>query len=302
MRIFTAFFTAFLLTACANPPQSRLSTQDRWLEGVDLAAYLDCAREQEVTLLQAHRAGDRPGAAENSIGAVNASLADGAIFVELDVARTADGVLVLMHDRTVDRTTNGTGRVTEMSYADFAALRLVDMEGQSVSEAPPSLKQTLEAMDGLGIAQIDLKGVDIPTIAEAIDAADAAHRSIVIVRSIDDGIALHRALPELMFSVGIDDFADVQRLIDGGVDLSRVQAWLGVGVGRPFIDAMLAERAIESSFGAFEAERDGNADYSRLANNGSEVMSVDNVPAAARALQARERSRQLLAACPAARG
>ena len=304
MRIVVLLLIAPLLTACsqsptpAEPPAAAVT--DRWLEDIDLAAYLDCAREQDVTLLQAHRAGDRPGAAENSLGAIEASLADGAVFMEIDVARTADGVLVLMHDRTVERTTNGTGRVTEMTSAEFASLRLEDIDGNLLPEAPPTLAAVFEALDGRGIAQVDLKGVDIETIAEAIEAADAADRSVVIVSSIDDAIALHRALPEVMFSVGIDDIGEFRRLAEAGVDLSRVQAWLGTGSGNPPLDAFLAERDIETSYGDFRGERNGTVDYQRLADNGAEVISVDNVPAAARALRAGEKTKELLKTCSAA--
>ena len=69
-----------------NAAHAETAAADLWLTGVDLPAYLDCAREQGVTLLQAHRTGDRPGAAENSIGAMQASLDDGALFLEMDVA------------------------------------------------------------------------------------------------------------------------------------------------------------------------------------------------------------------------
>jgi glycerophosphoryl diester phosphodiesterase len=302
MRLVLILAVSTFLAACAASPDDAAPSQDRWLEGIDLAAYLDCAREQDVTLLQAHRAGDRPGAAENSLSAIEASLADGAVFMEIDVARTADGVLVLMHDRTVDRTTNGQGTVTEMTAAEFAALRLEDLEGGPVPEAPPTLAAALAALDGRGIAQIDLKGIDIATIARAIEQADATDRSIVITPSIDDAIALHRALPEVMFSVGLDDLADLQRLIDADVDLTRVQTWLGTGTGNPPFDALLAERGIETSYGDFRGERAGTADYRLLADNGAEVISVDDVPTAADALNARERARALLQACPAARG
>ena len=301
MRILLSLFAAFLVTACSLSPTPPAVPADRWLADVDLAAYLDCAREQDVTLLQAHRAGDRPGAAENSLGAIEASLADGAVFLEIDVAQTADGVLVLMHDRTVDRTTDGQGTVTELTAAEFAALRLEDLEGARLPEAPPTLAAVLEALDGRGIAQIDLKGIDIATIAEAVQTAGAVDRSIVITYSIDDAIALHRALPDVMFSVGLDEQADLQRLIDAGVDLTRVTAWLGTGTGNPPLDAELAARGIETSYGDFRGERAGTADYRLLADNGAEVISVDNVPAAADALQAGQRARALLAACPAAR-
>ena len=294
------FIAAVLLLAgCSTAPTP---VTEPWLEGIDLPALLDCAREQDVTLLQAHRAGDRPGAAENSLGAIEASMADGAVFIEIDVARTADGVLVLMHDRTLERTTDGQGRVVDTGYEDFAALRLEDVDGRVLSEAPPTLAEALDALAGRGIAQIDLKGVDVATIARAIDAADAADRSIVITPSIEDTIALHRALPEVMFSVGIDEPEDLDRLVDAGVDLSRAQAWLGTGTGNPALDAMLAQRAVETSYGDFRGEREGTVDYRLLADNGAEVISVDNVPAAAAALQARQRARALLRSCPAAGG
>jgi glycerophosphoryl diester phosphodiesterase len=298
MRTILLAVTALLLKACS--PASPPPVTEPWLDDVDLAAYLDCAREQGLTLLQAHRAGDRRGAAENSLGAIEASLADGAVFIELDVTRTADGVLVLLHDRTLERTTNGRGRVRDISSEDFAALRLRDISGRTLTEAPPTLEAALEALDGRGIAQIDLKGVAMAEIAEAIAAADAVDRSIVITYSINDAIELHRALPEVMFSVGIDDRNDLNRLERAGVDLSRVQAWLGTGQGNPPLDELLAERGIETSYGDFRGEREGRVNYRRLAGNGAEVISVDDVPAAARALNARRQSRTLLDACPAA--
>jgi glycerophosphoryl diester phosphodiesterase len=299
MRTIVLSFAALVLAACSPAPTP--PPAGPWLEGVELSALLDCAREQGVTLLQAHRAGDRPGAAENSLAAIEASLADGAVFIEIDVARTADDVLVLLHDRTLERTTTGRGRVIDISSADFTSLRLRDVNGRRLTEAPPTLEAALEALDGRGIAQLDLKGIDIRTIAEAIERAEAVDRSIVITYSINDAIELHRALPEVMFSVGIDEPRDLERLARAGVDLSRVQAWLGTGTGIPPLDAALAERAIETSYGDFRGEREGAVNYRRLADNGAEVISVDDVPAAAAALDARARARALLAACPAAR-
>ncbi|MCP2680044.1 glycerophosphodiester phosphodiesterase family protein [Maricaulaceae bacterium NA33B04] len=302
-RALLATVALTLLSACESS-DSGLNVPvapDTWLSGVNLAAYMDCAREQDVTLLQAHRAGDRPGAAENSIGASLASFGDGAVFSEIDVARTRDGVLVLMHDRTVDRTTTGTGTVTEMTYADIAALQLVDMDGTTLEEVAPTLDQTLNALDGVGIAQIDLKDIDMETIAAAISQADAAHRSIVITYTIEDAIALHTALPEVMMSVGIRSLDDLATLETAGVDLTRVQAWLGLGTGNPELDAALAEHGIETSYGDFRAERDGSVDYQRMAENGAEVISVDDVPAAADALDAYDAARAVLENCPAAR-
>lgn len=295
------------LLACSEPPgQSGAgdvagASAERFA-GVDLTAYLDCAREQGVTLLQAHRAGDRPGAAENSLAAINASLADGAVFVEIDVARSADGVLVLMHDDTVDRTTTGTGRVVDMTYDELAALSLVDVDGRDTGEAVPTLAEALATLDGRGFAQIDRKrSASFGEIAAAVEKADARDRTMVITYSVEEAIALSQRIPGVMISAGIDSRDDVARLRAAGVDLERVTAWLGLGSGRPDRDAELARLGVETSYGDFRAEREGRIDYRRMADNGAEIISVDDVPAAAAALDAGGEAAALLQACPAAR-
>jgi glycerophosphoryl diester phosphodiesterase len=303
-RTLTLSSAAVLLAACAGSIAAMQDPEatDGWLTGVDLAAYLDCAREQDVTLLQAHRAGDRPGAAENGIAASLASIEDGAVFVEIDVARSADGVLFLMHDDTLDRTTTGSGEFNTMTFAELSQLELVDVDGEPTGETVPSLADTLDTLDGRGIAQIDRKRpTTFDDIADVIEAEDAVDRSIVITYTIDDAIALHQRLPEVMISVGLRDMDDVQRLTDAGVDLTRIQAWLGLGTGNPEWDAELSALDIETSFGDFRGERNGTADYQLMADNGAEVISVDDVPAAAAALDAAARARAVLEACPAAR-
>lgn len=278
------------------------SRADLWLSGVDLPAYLDCAREDGVTLLQAHRTGDRPGAAENSIGAMQASLDDGALFMEMDVAKTADGVLILMHDDTVDRTTNGTGRVDEMSYEEISELRLVDVNGNELDEGVPTFADALAFLDGRGFAQVDLKDTTFDEIAAELVSANAVERSVVITYSIDDAIALANILPDVALSAGARSAEDLDRLEQGGVDLELTTIWLGVGTGNPEWDAVLAEMNIETSFGDFGGERNGTVDYQLLNQNGAEVISVDDVPAAAAALNAYDASRTLLDNCPAAQG
>lgn len=69
----------------------------------------------------AHRGANRV-APEETIEAYHAAKKDGADVLEMDLQRTSDGVLVLMHDATVDRTTNGSGRVDEMTLAEVKAL------------------------------------------------------------------------------------------------------------------------------------------------------------------------------------
>ncbi|MEV7195047.1 glycerophosphodiester phosphodiesterase family protein [Streptomyces sp. NPDC093510] len=113
-----------------------------------LRAFLDHGPKAGV-LTAAHR-GQWRKAPENSLDAIRAGFADGAEIVEVDVRLTKDKVPVLMHDATVDRTTNGTGRVADLTHAQVRGLRL---------------------RAGLGGRQAALTGQRVPTLAEAIRAA-----------------------------------------------------------------------------------------------------------------------------------
>jgi glycerophosphoryl diester phosphodiesterase len=90
----------------------------------------------------AHR-GDHVHHAENSIAAIESAAAIGADYAELDVRTTKDGKLVLMHDKTVDRTTDGHGAVKEMTVEEIAHLTFKDYGG-----AVPAFDEALDAAKG----------------------------------------------------------------------------------------------------------------------------------------------------------
>lgn len=72
-----------------------------------------------------HRGGEEYYA-ENTLNAFRSSTNLGGKFWETDVRFTSDDVPVIMHDATVDRTTNGTGAVSDLTYAEILALRTSD--------------------------------------------------------------------------------------------------------------------------------------------------------------------------------
>ena len=84
----------------------------------------------------AHR-GFKSVAPENTIAAFDAAAAVGGDYMELDVHVTKDGQLILMHDAKIDRTTNGTGAVHDLTFAE---IRKLDAgRGQQV----PTLREAL---------------------------------------------------------------------------------------------------------------------------------------------------------------
>lgn len=85
---------------------------------------------------------------ENSISALNACIAGGIDAVEIDTHVTADGVVVISHDETINRCTDGTGKITEMTYAEIQQYNLLDRNGRVTTEKIPTLEEMLLAGRG----------------------------------------------------------------------------------------------------------------------------------------------------------
>lgn len=161
----------------------------------------------------AHRGGAAL-APENTLLAFETGLAAGADGLELDVRLSRDGVAVLMHDPALDRTTDGTGPVDQLTAAELAALDAgfhFERDGsfpfRGRGLGVPSLRDVLDRHRGTSII-IELKASD-PILAKAvvgdIHAAGAAGR--VIVGSFQKGaLEAVRALdPLIRTGAGMDD-------------------------------------------------------------------------------------------------
>ncbi len=119
-------------------------------------ATLCCAAASE-TRACAHR-GDVAAAPENTVPAFESAVRKGASMIEFDVAVTRDGKLVIMHDSTVDRTTNGTGKVQDL---DFEAIRALDagtwFDPEFAGAQVPTLRETLEVIPRSILCNVHLK-------------------------------------------------------------------------------------------------------------------------------------------------
>ena len=80
-------------------------------------------RDQSTVIVASHR-GDWRNFPENSLEAIDNAIKMGVDIVELDVQRTKDGELILMHDPTLDRTTTGKGKIAEVALDSIRKLKL----------------------------------------------------------------------------------------------------------------------------------------------------------------------------------
>lgn len=127
------------------PPKEQEVVQEQSTEMVSLdslIANLKDSRNDQVIVV-AHR-GDWRNAPENSLQAIKNCIAMGVDMVEIDVRETQDGQLILMHDETLDRTTTGTGKVSEVTWDYVQTLQLRDGIGHATPYKVPTLKEALE--------------------------------------------------------------------------------------------------------------------------------------------------------------
>jgi glycerophosphoryl diester phosphodiesterase len=102
---------------------------------------------QNKVMVTAHR-GDWRNAPENSLRAFEYAAAMGVDIVELDLNQTKDGVLVIMHDQTLDRTTNGKGKPSDYTLAEIRKFGLRNGLGRVTRNPVPTFKEVMLALKG----------------------------------------------------------------------------------------------------------------------------------------------------------
>lgn len=152
----------------------------------------------------AHRAG-RALAPENTLAAIRTAIQLGADYVELDVRATRDGHLVLMHDRTVDRTTNGSGAVKDL---DCATIRSLDagskFDPKFAGERVPTLEEALALCRGKINFYLDHKEAPTAQVLAALRKYDM-EKQVVIYNGVEALQEWKRLAPHLPVMPSLPD-------------------------------------------------------------------------------------------------
>ena len=122
-----------LMASCTSQPTPSRAEKIR-------TQLLTC--DESSVIVVAHRA-DWRNFPENSLEAIQSSIEMGVDMLELDVQRTKDGVLILMHDQKLDRTTTGQGNIAETTWEEISKLNLKDHKGEVTSYKVPKLEDAL---------------------------------------------------------------------------------------------------------------------------------------------------------------
>lgn len=276
-------------------------------EGQRIPDVLRCLMDRGVTLISAHRGGVEENFPENAIETFANTLSGGPMLVEMDVRRTADGVLVIMHDESLERTTTGTGNISDLTFAELSSLQLVDHEGNVTPYRIPSLSEVLNWARGRAFVQLDLKRtVDVEELVGAIRANDAVSYSMVITYTLEDALRAAESDEDVVISIQIRDQERLDALTEAGVDPARLIGWAGVHrEPEPEVWNRLIEAGIPPIAGTLwhidgEVEASGDASvFHTFAEGGVAAIATDLHWTAYRALEERQDTVGAFRACTA---
>lgn len=156
------------------------------------AAPLPVSRHGFVVI--AHR-GNHQLKPENTTAAVEAAIEAGADYVEVDLRTTKDGKLVLCHDETVDRTTNGKGRVKDLTWDELSKLTTTGKDGKAYRV--PELTEILQVCKDKINIYLDFKDADAAETYRQLKTAGMTKQVIVYLNKVDQYLAWRKLVPEM---------------------------------------------------------------------------------------------------------
>ncbi|RJO63254.1 MAG: hypothetical protein C4523_21045 [Myxococcales bacterium] len=181
---------------------------------------------------------------ENSLAAFRAAADVGADFVEIDVRHTADDALVLMHDGSVDRTTDGAGDVSALTLAEIRELTLDSGEsGNPESERVPTFAETLALAEELGVMLYIDQKTDRWDLVLAEIQGGAYYDQSMVRDSLETVAAMSDLDPDLFVMPFVEDEAGFDAAL---VRLPNLRIVEVSAVGpRPELCAIIAEAGLK---------------------------------------------------------
>ncbi|HRO45176.1 glycerophosphodiester phosphodiesterase family protein [Agriterribacter sp.] len=132
----------------------------------------------------AHR-GNHVKVPENTLESVKAAIKSGADYVELDLRTTKDGYLIIHHDATVDRMTNGTGNINNLTLAELQQLKVADKNKPTKKTYRiPTFSEVLKAAKGKINIYLDFKDAVVAETYRQIREAGMEKQVVVYVNKI----------------------------------------------------------------------------------------------------------------------
>lgn len=229
----------------------------------------------KVIMIASHR-GTHNTFPENSMAAFKKGIELGIDVIELDVRHTKDDSLVIMHDGSVDRTTNGKGKVAEMTFEEIRKLRL-KFNGELTEEKVPTLEEALILAKGKILVDLDIKTNRVPAIMKVVERTQTASTTFfflgrgIYAKMLKEQSPVYRTLVRTHKEADVDSVFVVTKTeavhIDPSHNTVAVTSKIKSNGARVWINAL---GAVDKKAAAGDLEA-----YGELLKNGANMVQTD---------------------------
>jgi glycerophosphoryl diester phosphodiesterase len=147
-------------------------------------------------------------------------------MMEIDPHWTKDSILVVMHDPTLQRTSNGKGRISDFTLKELQELRLKDVKGNVTDYKIHTLKEVLKWAKGRAILVMDKKEVSMRDRVKAVEEAGAEAYTIIMAYTFDEARICYSMNKDIMMQVFIPNPEKLKEFDQTGVPWSNVVAFV----------------------------------------------------------------------------
>lgn len=282
MKHFAFVFIIFVLVSCKNRNhQPEELVKDTRQPSALIEAFQ--FKKEAPSLVSVHRGGsglvNYPENCLETLTYIHDSIH--AVF-EIDVAKAKDGVLVLMHDNTLERTTTGTDKLTKYSFKELQAFNLVDDFGNETPYKIPKFLDVLAwANQHQAILTIDIKkSVDVAEVIDAIRLQNAEDVSIIITYDVEQLKKAYQLAPDLLLSVSARNQKELNWLLDTKIPLKNMLAFTGTKLSDTSLYANIQKLGIKTMLGTLgnldiQAASKGDSLYITWKNMGIDIFATD---------------------------
>ncbi|MGG7660923.1 glycerophosphodiester phosphodiesterase family protein [Dyadobacter sp. BHUBP1] len=248
----------------------------------DLHAYFQFTGNDPI-LIAGHRGGMVKGFPENSIATFENTLKYTPAFFEIDPRLTKDSVMVLMHDATLDRTTTGTGKLSDYTYEELKKFRLKDAEGNVTDFTIPTLSEVIEWARGKTVLNLDHKDVPLAMTAALIKKHKADAFVMLTVHSAAEMQYYLTQNRNHTFSAFIRNMKEYEDYEKAGVPFTQMIAYIGPHVKpeNKELYALLNKKgtmcmiSAASSYDKLKTAEERKAAYLAIAKDGASILESD---------------------------
>lgn len=179
-----------------------------------------------VCFLSSHRGGPEKNLPENCIATFENTLRFTYSVMEIDPRYTKDSVMIVHHDPTLQRTTNGQGKVADFTWKELKKLKLKDTEGNITKYNIPTFEEVLRWAKGKTILILDKKDVPIEDRIKMVEKHNAEAYTIIMAYNFEEAKTCYRLNKNIMMQVFLPTPEKVSEFEKTGIPWDNIVAFI----------------------------------------------------------------------------